>query len=138
MQDPGQLRKRGTELGDLQGAEAERARMEQALHDSEELARLAMQAGRMFAFEWNPATDEVRRSKDCADIIGLTGDATREIGKDSLQRVHPDDRERLTQIVKSLTPANATYETEYRVISPGGQILTFGKTHARFLTAMAR
>jgi len=138
MQDPAQLRKRGAELGDLQGAEAERARMEQALHDSEELARLAMQAGRMFAFEWNPATDEVRRSKDCADIIGLTGDATREIGKDSLQRVHPDDRERLTRTVKSLTAANATYETEYRVIPPGGQISTFRQNARAFFDGDGR
>jgi PAS domain S-box-containing protein len=112
--------------------------MERALHDSEELARLAMQAGRMFAFEWNPATDEVRRSKDCADVIGLTGDATREIGKDSLQRVHPDDRERLTQTVKSLTPANATYETEYRVVHPGDQVLTFRQNARAFFDSDGR
>src|SRR5260221_906325 len=51
---------------------------EAALRESEERCRLAMEAGRMFAFEWNPVTDEVRRSADCADILGLNGSATRE------------------------------------------------------------
>ena len=106
--------------------------MERALHDSEELARLAMQAGRMFAFEWDPASDEVRRSKDCGGIIGLTGDATRETGKDSLQRVHPDDRDRLSSTVRGLTPATATYETEYRVIRPNGQIATLRQNGRAF------
>jgi PAS domain S-box-containing protein len=99
--------------------------MERALREIEELTRLAMQAGRMFAFEWNPSTDEVRRSHDVAEIIGFTGDGTREAGRDSLQRVHPEDRERLIRIVKSLTTANDSYETEYQVILPSGQIATF-------------
>jgi PAS domain-containing protein len=55
---------------------AERKRVEQALRESEERTRLAMQAGRMFAFEWNPRTAEVRRSYNCADITGSTSDAT--------------------------------------------------------------
>ena len=67
----------------------------------------------------------MRRSHDVAEIIGFTGDATREAGRDPLQRVHPEDRERLIQTVKSLTPANDSYETEYRMILPSGQIATF-------------
>ena len=54
---------------------------EQALRESEERTRLAMQAGRMFAFEWNPCTDEVRRSHSCDDITGALTDTTREMGR---------------------------------------------------------
>lgn len=103
---------------------AERKRVEQALLESEERTRLAMQAGRMFAFEWNPRTDEVRRSYNSADILGSEAEATREAGKESLKRVHPDDQERLRQAIRSLTPANDRYEIQYRVIRHGGQIAT--------------
>src|SRR5207244_7925087 len=95
----------------------ERKCAEQALLESEERTRLAMQAGRMFAFEWDPQTDEVRRSYDCADITGSTAEATREAGKESLNRVHPEDQERLRQTIRSLTPANDTYQIEYRLRS---------------------
>ena len=130
--DSAHPRSRSDGLQDLRQVEAERARMERALGEREELARLAMQAGRMFAFEWNPSTDEVRRSNDCADIIGLTEGATREAGQDSFQRVHPEDRERLVRTVRSLTPANDTYETEYRVIRPSGKIATFRQNARAF------
>ena len=48
-------------------AEADRGR----LRESEERLRLAARAGRMYAFEWNPATDEVFRSQECASVLGL-------------------------------------------------------------------
>jgi hypothetical protein len=80
--------------------------MERALGESVELTRLAMPAGRMFAFDWNPSTDEVRRSHDAAAIIGFAGDATQEAGRDSVKRVHPEDREHLIRTVTSLPPAN--------------------------------
>jgi two-component system cell cycle sensor histidine kinase/response regulator CckA len=83
-----------------------------------------METGRMFAFEWNPLTDEVRRSADCADIIGVSGNATRELGKDSLQRIHPDDREGLILAARTLTPAKDSYKAEYRVIHSSGKIVT--------------
>ncbi|HEY6344104.1 MAG TPA: ATP-binding protein [Bryobacteraceae bacterium] len=82
----------------------------------------------MFAFEWNPSIDEERRSEEAGDIIGLTDRATREMGMDSYQRVHPDDRERLVRTVRSLTPANDNYEVEYRVVRPKGQIVNFRQT----------
>jgi PAS domain S-box-containing protein len=121
-----------TKPGDRRGAEAERARMEKTMRESEELTRLAMQAGRMFAFEWSPGTDEVRRSHDAAEIIGFPGDATRDAGRDSVKRIHPEDRERLIRTVENLTPANDSYKTEYRVIFPSGQIATFEQNARAF------
>jgi PAS domain S-box-containing protein len=132
MRDSVHRGSRATKRDDLRHAEAERARMEQALRESEELIRLAMQAGRMFAFEWSPGTDEVRRSQDAAEVIGFTGDATRDAGQESVRRIHPEDRERLIRTVKSLTPANDNYKTEYRVIFPSGQIATFEQNARAF------
>jgi two-component system cell cycle sensor histidine kinase/response regulator CckA len=84
-----------------------------------------------FAFEWNPDTDEVRCSGHSADIdvIGFTGDAT---------HVHPEDRERLIQTVRSLTPSNDAYDTEYRVNSTSGQMATFRQNARAFFDSGGR
>ncbi len=98
-------------------------RREVALQESDDRCRLAMEIGRMFAFEWNPETDEVRRSADCTEILGMSGDSTRESGRSSLQRIHPDDQERLIQAFRTLTPTKDTYKIEYRVIHSGGRVV---------------
>jgi PAS domain S-box-containing protein len=105
---------------------------ELALQESEERCRLALEAGRMFAFEWNPVNDEVRRSADCTNIFGIRGDATREAGRESLQRVHPDDQNGLIQAVKTLTPAKDSYKTEYRAIHSNGQIVSLQQSGRAF------
>ena len=56
-------------------------RREAAFQESDDRCRLALEVGRMFAFEWNPETDEVRRSADCTEILGVSGDPTREEGR---------------------------------------------------------
>ncbi len=94
--------------------------VEQALRESEERSRLAMEAGRMIAFEWNPETDEVRRSDNYAAILDLPADAG--TGQAFFRSVHPDDREQLLRTLKGLTPTEHTYETEYRVIGSDGRI----------------
>jgi PAS domain S-box-containing protein len=116
---------------------AERKRAEQALLESEERTRLAMQAGRMFAFEWNPRTDEVRRSYNLAEIAGSGADETREAGGEFIKRVHPEDQERLSQTIRGLTPANDTYEIQYRVIRPGGEIATLQQNGRAFFDSGA-
>src|ERR1700733_9522948 len=44
---------------------------QKALRKSEERLRVAAQVGRMYAWEWDPATDSVLRSAECAGILGL-------------------------------------------------------------------
>jgi two-component system, cell cycle sensor histidine kinase and response regulator CckA len=130
-------RNRSATLRRLRELKAELTQTRRTLFDSVELTRTAMKAGRMFAFEWNPITDEVRRSADCGDILGPMLGATR-LGKDSLKGIHPDDQKRLIQTVKSLTPENASYEAEYRVIDPGGKIATFHQSARAFFNGSGR
>jgi PAS domain S-box-containing protein len=111
----------------------QRKRAEVVLRESESRCRLAMEIGRMVAFEWDPSTDEVRRTYGYAGIFDLNGNETREVGKDSLQRIHPDDREHVIQAVKTLTPGKDSYRTEYRVSHPSGKIVTMQQiARARF------
>ena len=53
----------------------ERKRAEEALRKRELRLRQALLVSHSFAFEWNPATDEVSRSEECGPMLGLNGEA---------------------------------------------------------------
>ena len=103
----------------------ERKRAEAALRESEERLSLAVQAGRMFAFEWDPKTDEVVRSEECVDILGLGNDGNRDTGEGFFSKIHPEDRAAFVEGLHRLNPEDDRYITTYRVIRPAdGQIIT--------------
>jgi len=52
-----------------------RKRSEQSLRESEERLRLAVQAGRMFAYSWDAETDIIERSGESAEILGAEAGA---------------------------------------------------------------
>ncbi|HXY07750.1 MAG TPA: PAS domain S-box protein [Terriglobales bacterium] len=101
----------------------ERKRIEEALHESEERLRLAVQAGRMYAFEWNAATDEIVRTGECAEVFTWLADPSRDTGRQFLARVHPDDRESYSTLETAPTPENPTYQTNYRLMRPDGSVI---------------
>jgi PAS domain S-box-containing protein len=101
----------------------ERKRIEEALRESEERLHLAVQAGRMYAFDWDATTDVIVRSEECADILNWIDDPTRDTGRQFAARVHPDDREAYTAPEMVLTPGNPTYKTSYRVLRPDGSAI---------------
>ncbi|HXA49178.1 MAG TPA: response regulator [Candidatus Acidoferrum sp.] len=105
----------------LQVEVEERRRAESALRENQELTRMAMQAGRTYAFEWNPHTDELRRSYNCAEILGLHGDVTRDRWDGFIRRVHPEDRASIEEGLAGLTPDHDTWEGDYRRIGSEGQ-----------------
>ena len=49
----------------------ERERSEASLRESEKLLRLAIEAGRMFAYSWDAATDVIELSGESAEILGI-------------------------------------------------------------------
>jgi PAS domain S-box-containing protein len=96
---------------------------QKALRRSEERLRVAAAVGRMYAWEWDPATDLVLRSAESVDILGLNGATTDGVGKDYFNFVHPDDRDKVWELATSLTPAVPDYRTEYRRYRPDGTML---------------
>jgi PAS domain S-box-containing protein len=95
---------------------------DEALRKSEERLRLAAQAGRMFAYEWDANTDLIERSAESAQILGLD-DEVHATGRQTLAEVHPEDRERITAAVAELTPAKPQLEIAYRVVRPDGTMI---------------
>ena len=110
----------------------ERKLAEEALRNSEERFRLAAQAGKMYAYTWDVASDVIVRAGDVSEVLGSTGEAslTRE---QLLARVHPDDRASFNASVSERTPEHPDVQISYRVLRPDGSVAWVEKTgHALF------
>ncbi len=101
----------------------ERKQTEEALCASEERLRLAIQAGRMYAFDWDPATDIITRSPESGRVLGLGRNALRDTGENFLSTVYPEDRERFRQLACEITIDNPSYQIAYRMSRPDGHII---------------
>jgi len=92
-----------------------RKELELSLQKKEDMLSAALYAARMFAFEWDPETDEVMRTRQCADILGIRDNPTRGSIQKHFDRIHPEDRESFIQKVRTLSPSSSTYTASYRV-----------------------
>src|SRR5262249_19232486 len=88
-----------------------------ALRKSEERFRLAAQAGRMFAYEWDAASGVAVLSGECAQVVGVN-EGPHIIGEHLLSKVHPDDRETLTAALTRLTPDTPSVQISHRIVHP--------------------
>jgi two-component system cell cycle sensor histidine kinase/response regulator CckA len=92
---------------------------------------LAMQAGRMFGFEWDARTDEVLRTPSSLQVLAET-EAAHDTGENWFRRVHPEDIERLRSILGILSPAYDTFDTKYRVKRSDGRWITLHESSRGF------
>ena len=115
----------------------EHRQAEQALRESEQRLRLAVQAGKMYAYEWDVATDKVIRSEEFSNILG-SSEPSCFSRKQLLDRVHPDDRAQFIAAVGDLTPKNPTNHITYRVIRADGAVIWLEKHGRAFFDAKGR
>ena len=113
----------------------ERKRTMEALRESEERLRLAVESGRMYAFEWNPATDIVRRSKQAEAILQRGGDAQQHTKRELIEMIHPDDRESYIEALKSPTADNPAYRIVFRLQLHDGSMLWLEESGRAFFQA---
>jgi PAS domain S-box-containing protein len=99
----------------------ERKRTEETLRESEERFRLAVQAGKMYAFDWNVVTDEIVRSAESADILNWER-PEHDTGRKFHARIHPDDLALYTAMEAGLTRENPAYQMTFRTLNPEGRI----------------
>jgi len=110
---------------------------DEALRKSEERLRLAVQAGKMFAYEWNATTDLIVRSAESAQILGVD-DAEHTTGQQMLAKVYPDDLERLTAALAELTPEKPHLEIAYRLVRPDGSVIWLQRNSRAHFDAQGR
>src|SRR5215510_5526311 len=95
----------------------ERRTAERALCESEERFRLAAQAGKMYAYDWNARTNEVVRSPEFVTVLGLTEPEPLS-DEEFVDGIHPEDRERFLNEIAALTPEKPNRDITYRFLCP--------------------
>jgi PAS domain S-box-containing protein len=109
----------------------ERKNVEEALREGKERLRLAVQAGRMYAYEWDVATDMVTRSAECIEILG-EDEPERATLSELIGQVHPDDRKQLEISCSALTPQNPNCQVSYRLLRRDGGVIWVEKSARAF------
>ncbi|HEX5865350.1 MAG TPA: MASE1 domain-containing protein, partial [Casimicrobiaceae bacterium] len=100
----------------------ERRRAEDALRESGERLRLALEAGRMGVWDWDRRTNVVTWSKEQFEIMGLPPVPGQATYKAWLGRVHPDDLASADAAVNAAIATRTEYRHEYRIVRPDGAV----------------
>ena len=115
----------------------ERKRTEETLRETVQRFRLAIQSGRMYAFDWNVVTDEIVRSKESVNILTWK-DPEHDTGRDFHARVHPDDEALYTASETGLAPEDPAYQVSFRVLGSDGRIAWLEETGRAFFDIQGR
>jgi PAS domain S-box-containing protein len=103
-------------------------RSEEALRASEERFRLAAQAAKMYAYEWDVATNKIVRSEEYVNVLGYSYGEKQLTRQQLLATIHPDDRALFIGSVDQLTPQNSTSQISHRVLRPDGSAVWLEKS----------
>jgi len=105
---------------------------------SDERFRLAAQAGRMYAYEWDAATDMITRSGEYLNVLGLSGPETQLTRAQLSARIHPDDRALFIGVVGQVTPENPASRIIYRTLHTDGSVIWLEKNARAFFDEHGR
>jgi PAS domain S-box-containing protein len=96
-------------------------RARDALRRRDENFRLAEDAARMGSWDWDLLTDELVWSDRCKALFGLPPETrmTYDVFKGTIL---PDDRDRVEAAVRAALTGKGEYDTEMRVLLPGGGV----------------
>src|SRR5687768_5229266 len=87
----------------------------QALRDSEERLRLAIEAGNIFTWEVDPATRKVTYSANVKEVMGFS---LHEYTSQDRDLVHPDDSAFVVEHFRRVLAGEADYNIEHRFVNP--------------------
>ncbi len=117
---------------DLHAREALRRRAEQALRESEASLANAQRLARLGSWEWQISSDRLSWSDEVYRIVGVDRADFCGTSADFLDRIHPEDRADVEQLIRNAVVSRTNFEHEYRVICPDNSeivLLEMGELH---------
>ena len=98
----------------------ERKRAEKAAHDWQKRLELAQKAGlRIGLWDWDVAANTVTWSDETYRQFGLTRDTFSGKVEDAVERLHPDDRSRVQEVIQKVLDGKSNeYSAQYRLVRP--------------------
>ena len=111
-----------TGIGSQIGQFLERKRAEEALRQSEEQLRLALEAANMGAWDYDVRTGAIKWSSSLEAIHALSPGTFGGTLDDYLRDIHPEDRQYVMESLARSIDHGAEHEIEYRIILPDGTI----------------
>ncbi len=109
-------------IGSQIGQFMEQKRAQEALKQSEEQLRLALEAANMGAWDYDVLTGAVTWSSSLEAIHGLAPGGFGGTFDDYLRDIHPEDREDVLKSLKSTIEQGAEHDIEYRIVLGDGSI----------------
>jgi two-component system, cell cycle sensor histidine kinase and response regulator CckA len=105
----------------------ERRRAETAARETAQRLRVAMQAARMAAWEWDLERDELTWSDEAPALIGKPSAELASTIREAIARVHPDDRDSFERLATTLrnTANPGPVRFEQRLVAPDGTVRWF-------------
>ncbi len=110
----------GERAGELRQTSAE---LQEALRRSETYLAEAQRLSHTGSWAWDIATGEHTHSSDeYARLFGFDPQRDRPSRNEFLQRIHPEDRGRLAEIIEKAARERMDYEVDFRVVLPDGTV----------------
>lgn len=100
----------------------EQKRAEEALRQSEQSLRLALEAGRMGTWEWEIAAGKVAWSASLEKIHGLAPGTFPGTFEAFLADMYPEDRPRIQEQIQETVKQRKDHLIEYRLVRADGQV----------------
>lgn len=98
-----------------------RKRAEEAMRESEERLRLLIEGAELGTWDWDLISDTVVWSDRSFALFGLPP-GTEMNWERFMASVHPDDRDRVTRMMRRSVDLGAEYEVELRCVWPDGSV----------------
>lgn len=104
------------------GAEREKELLRKQTESSEERLALALQSSQMGIWDWDITTNTITWSEQLEKLYGLRPGGFTGSYEQYQSLIHPDDRERMQQIIQHALDTGKQYQVEHRALWPDGSI----------------
>jgi PAS domain S-box-containing protein len=100
----------------------ERARLFDALRESEQRLRVALSAAEMGTWRWDLRTGQDTRDASLNRLLGVTATESTQPVEDFLEHIHPEDQARVQVELEEAIAGRGAYQSDLRILRRDGSV----------------